>query len=282
VRRAANGDLYFITGQGIARLVRGGSPELMLRFPLRIDTLTVNNPGQFDVNANGDLLFHSSTSAGDNRFFLWSNGQARQLLVLSATAATATNLDGRIVSGFDSFALADNGQVLASLRFRNVGVPVLFHWSGEAWSRLAEPNVTRVGTHLITGIANLHRTGGGRLFAGLTIAAGGNILAEWTAGGWEIIVNNSSVMPNGQVANNVANLMANGSGDLLFHQNNNNQFLLVRRERQIRQVINLFRPTPEGDYLVRINAIDFRDDGTVYFLAMTYDDETVLYEAKPI
>jgi hypothetical protein len=282
VRRAANGDLYFITGQGIARLVRGGSPELMLRFPLRIDTLTVNNPGQFDVNANGDLLFHSSTSAGDNRFFLWSNGQARQLLVLSATAATATNLDGRIVSGFDSFALADNGQVLASLRFRNVGVPVLFHWSGEAWGRLAEPNVTRVGTHLITGIANLHRTGGGRLFAGLTIAGGGNILAEWTAAGWEIIVNNSSVMPNGQVANNVVNLMANGSGDLLFHQNNNNQFLLVRRERQIRQVINLFRPTPEGDYLVRINAIDFRDDGTVYFLAMTYDDETVLYEAKPI
>lgn len=282
VRRSANGDLYFITGQGIARLVRGGSPELVLRFPLRMDTLTVNNPGQLDVNANGDLLFHSSTSAGDNRIFLWSNGAARQLLILSASAATATNLDGRIVSGFDSFALADTGQVLASLRFRNVGVPVLHHWQGDSWRRIAEPNVTRVGAHVITGIANLHRPGGSRLFAGLTIAGGGNILAEWTGAAWEIVVNNSSVMPNGQVANNVANLTANGAGDLLFQQNNNNQFLHVRRGDQIRQVINLFRPTPDGDYLVRLNAIDFRDDGTVYFLAMTYDDETVLYEAKPV
>lgn len=282
VRRAANGDLYFITGQGIARLVRGGSPELVLRFPLRIDTLTVNNPGQLDVNANGDLLFHSSTSAGDNRLFLWSNGQARQLLVLSATAATATNLDGRIAASFDSFALTDTGQVMLSLRFRNVAVPVLHLWDGQTWIRLAEPNVTRVGSHLIAGIANLHRPGGSRLFAGLTIAGGGNILAEWTGNGWEIVVNNSSVMPNGQVANNVVNLTANRAGDVLFQQSNTNQFLHVRRGNQIRQVINLFRPTPEGDYLVRLNAIDFRDDGTVYFLAMTYDDETVLYEAKPI
>lgn len=282
LRRAANGDLYFITGQGIARLARGGSPELVLRFPLRIDTLTVNNPGQLDVNANGDLLFHSSTSAGDNRLFLWSNGQTRQLLVLSATAATATNLDGRIVSSFDSFALADTGQVMLSLRFRNVAVPVLYLWDGQAWRRLAEPNVTRVGSHLITGIANLHRPGGNRIFAGLTIAAGGNIVAEWTGTEWEIVVNNSSVMPNGQVANNIVNVTANGTGDLLFQQNNNNHFLHVRRGVQIRQVINLFRPTPEGDYLIRLNAIDFRDDGTVYFLAMTYDDETVLYEAKPI
>jgi hypothetical protein len=282
VRRSANGDLYFISGQGIARLVRGGSPELVLRFPLRVDSLTVNNPGQFDVNANGDLLFHSSTSAGDNRIFLWSNGQTRQLLVLSGTANTATNLDGRIVSSFDSFALADTGQVLLSLRFRNLGVPVLHLWNGQAWSRLAEPNVTRVGSHLLTGIANLHRVGGTRLFAGLTIAAGGNILAEWTGSAWEIIVNNSSVMPNGQVANSIVASDANRNGDLLFQQSNNNNFLHVRRGEQIRQVINLFRPTPDGDYLVRLNAIDFRDDGTVYFLAMTYDDETVLYEAKPI
>lgn len=282
VRRSANGDLYFITGQGIARLVRGGAPEIVLRFPLRIDTLTVNNPGQFDVNGNGDLLFHSSTNAGDNRLFLWSNGQARQLLVLSASAATATNLDGRLVSSFDSFALADTGEVLLSLRFRNLGVPVLHLWNGQSWRRLAEPNVTRVGAHLITGIANLHRVGGTRLFAGLTIAAGGNIIAEWTGSAWEIIVNNSSIMPNGQVANSIVASDANRNGDLLFQQSNNNNFLHVRRGDQIRQVINLFRPTPEGDYLVRLNAIDFRDDGTVYFLAMTYDDETVLYEAKPV
>ncbi|MFO0367359.1 MAG: hypothetical protein ACK55F_22080 [Acidobacteriota bacterium] len=282
LRRAPNGDLYFISGVGIGRVVRGGSPELILRFPLRIDTLTVNNPGQFDVNGNGELLFHSSTSAGDNRIFLWSNGQARQLLVLSGTAATATTIDGRIVSSFDSFSLADTGQVLASLRFRNVGVPVLHHWNGQTWTRMAEPNVTRIGTHLVTGIANLTRVGGTRLFAGLNVASGGPILVEWKSGGWEILVNNSSVMPNGQVANAVVATDANRNGDVLFQQSNGNNFLLVRRGEEVRQVINFFRPTPDGDYLIRINAIDFRDDGTVYFLAMTYDDETVLYEAKPI
>ena len=48
------------------------------------------------------------------------------------------------------------------------------------------------------------------------------------------------------------------------------------------QVVNLFRPTAEGDYLARINSIDFRDDGTVYFLAGTVDDDLVLYEARPL
>ena len=282
IRKAANGDIYFINGQGIAKIIPGGSPDMVIRFPLRVDTLTVNNPGQFDVNANGEIFFNSSTSAGDNRFFIWSNGQVRQLLIHSGTATTATTLNGRIASGFDSFAFSDTGRVLASLRFRNLNVPVLYLWEGESWRLLAEPNVTQVGDHRVTGVANLHRVGGTRLFAGLTIAAGGNILAEWTGSAWTIVVNNSTIMPNGQVANNVTNMDANRSGDLLFQQANNNNFLLVRKDNQFQQVINLFRPTPQGDYLVRINAIDFRDDGTVYFLAMTYDDETVLYEAKPI
>ena len=255
---------------------------MIIRFPLRVDTLTVNNPGQFDVNSSGEIFFNSSTSAGDNRFFIWSKGEVRQLLIHSANATTATTLDGRIASGYDSFALSDTGRVLVSLRFRNVNVPVLYLWEGESWRLLAEPNVTQVGEHRVTGIANLHRVGGTRLFAGLTIAAGGNILAEWNGTAWAIVVNNSTIMPNGQVANSVANMDANRGGDVLFQQSNGNNFLLVRKDNQFQQVINLYRPTPQGDYLVRLNAIDFRDDGTVYFLAMTYDDETVLYEAKPI
>jgi len=282
IRKAANGDIYFINGLGIARIIPGGSPDMIIRFPLRVDTLTVNNPGQFDVNSSGEIFFNSSTSAGDNRFFIWSKGEVRQLLIHSANATTATTLDGRIASGYDSFALSDTGRVLVSLRFRNVNVPVLYLWEGESWRLLAEPNVTQVGEHRVTGIANLHRVGGTRLFAGLTIAAGGNILAEWNGTAWAIVVNNSTIMPNGQVANSVANMDANRSGDVLFQQSNGNNFLLVRKGAEFQQVINLYRPTPQGDYLVRLNAIDFRDDGTVYFLAMTYDDETVLYEAKPI
>ena len=48
------------------------------------------------------------------------------------------------------------------------------------------------------------------------------------------------------------------------------------------QVHSFFRPTPQGDFLIRINSMDLRDDGTVYFLAVTEEDEVVLYEARPL
>lgn len=285
IRRAPNGDTYAIVPTGIVRITGNGAPELVVPYPLRVGTFTYNLPSNLDVNSSGDILINGSTSAGDNRFYVWSNGNVSSILNHSATATTATNIDGRLVSGFDSFAFADDGRVMASLRFRNVSVPVLHLFSNQTWTRLAEPNLTVVGPHRITGIANLHRTGSGRIFAALAIQAGGNVLAEWKGDTWEILVNNSTVMPNGQVTTSVANVDSNRRGDLLFQQSNaGNNFLLVRRAdepEKIRQVINLYRPTPDGDYLVRINAIEFRDDGTVYFLAMTSDDETVLYEAKP-
>ena len=58
--------------------------------------------------------------------------------------------------------------------------------------------------------------------------------------------------------------------------------MVARRGGRFRQVHNFFQPTPVGDFLIRTNAMDFRDDGTVYFLAVTQDDEVVLYEARPL
>src|SRR5262249_34160268 len=105
MRKAPNGDIYFINGAGIAKIVPGGSQQAVVPFPLRTDSpLTVNSPGQLDVNGQGALLFHSSSSAGDNRMFIWQDGQAKQILVLSPTATTASTIDGRIVQSFDSFA----------------------------------------------------------------------------------------------------------------------------------------------------------------------------------
>lgn len=284
VRKSPTGDIYAIVPAGVARLT-GGAPELLVRFPLITGGVTLNNPNQLEINSSGDILFNSFTSAGDNRLCVWSNGTVTQLVNLSFSASTASTIDGRVVSSFDSFAIGDDGRVMASLRFRNLNFPVLYLYANQTWTRLAEPNLTQIGTHRVSGIANLHRTGSGRIFATLAVQAGGNILAEWKGSDWEILVNISSIMPNGQVANSVANVESNRRGDLLFQQSNGNNFLLVRRAEdptRIRQVINLYRPTADGDYLVRINAIDFRDDGTVYFLAMTTLDETVLYVATPL
>ena len=283
MRKAPNGDIYFINGAGIARISPGGSPQLVLPFPLRLENnLTVNTPGQLDVNGQGALLFHASTSAGDNRFFIYQDGQAKQLLVLSPTANTASVLDGRIVQSFDSFAFDDNGRVLAQLRFRGLAVPTLGLWDGNAWSIVAMPNVTRVGPHLVTNIPNMPRAAGRKLLVGLTVSGGQTIVAEWQAPGWEIVVNTSSIMPNGQVANSVPALDVNVRGDVLFQYGNGVNTMVVRRDNKLYQVHDFFRPTAQGDYLIRIMSMDLRDDGTVYFLAVTEEDEVVLYEGRPL
>ena len=144
------------------------------------------------------------------------------------------------------------------------------------------PNATRVGEHLLTTLPNTPRASGSRLMSGLTVANGSNIVAEWQPQGWSIVVNITYIMPNGQVANSISALDINTGGDLLFQFSNGTNSLAVRRGGKLYQVHNFFRPTPQGDFLIRMNSMDLRDDGTVYFLAVTEEDEVVLYEARPL
>jgi hypothetical protein len=283
MRKAPNGDLYFTSGSGIGRIVLGGAPQLAVQFPLRLEgNLTVNSPGQIDINGAGAILFQSSTSAGDNRIFLYLDGQAKQLLVLSPSAATASVIAGRTVQSMDSFAVDDTGRVIAQLRFRGLAVPTLAVWDGTSWTIAAMPNETRITNRLVTGLPNFPRAAGSRLISGLTVQTGGNVVAEWTGQDWSVLINVDTTMPNGQVSNSVSALDMNAQGDLLFQFANGVNSMVVRRGAKFRQVHNFFLPTPEGDFLIRTNAMDLRDDGTVYFLAVTQFDEVVLYEAVPI
>ena len=144
------------------------------------------------------------------------------------------------------------------------------------------PNEARVGPHLISNLPNSLRAAGTKLLAGLTVGGGSIIVAEWQSQGWQITLNVDTVMPNGQVANSIPALDVNLRGDLLFQFANGVNTMVVRRGEMLYQVHNFFRPTPQGDYLIRINAMELRDDGTVYFLAVTEEDEVVLYEARPL
>ncbi|MFN7920074.1 MAG: Ig-like domain-containing protein [Bryobacteraceae bacterium] len=283
MRKASNGDVYFLTGLGIARIKPGGSPEMVLQFPLRIDNaLTANNPGFFDVNSSGTLLFHSSTNQGDNRIFTYLNGQAKQLLILSPTAATATSLDGSIVQSVDSFAFDDLGRVMAQIRFRGAPFSSMAVWDGAKWTVGARAGQTRIGSHLVTNVPNTPRASGGRLLTGLIVDNGPSVPVEWTDAGWKVLVDTTTLMPNGQVANSVPALDINAKGDLLFQFANGVNTIVVRRGDKLMQVHDFFRPTPQGDYLIRLLSMDLRDDGTVYFLAVNEEDEVVLYEARPL
>ena len=283
MRKAPNGDLYLITGAGIARIKPDSSPELLVPFPLKLDNnLTVNAPGQLDLNSNGDILFSSSTSAGDTRFFIWKGGQATQILVYSSTATTASTIDGRIASSFDSFAIDDSGRVIAELRFRNLSLPVICVWDGKAWITAALPNTTKVGKRTITSAPNIVRASGNHLMAALTAETGTNILVEWNGSSWDLLVDIDAIMPNGQNSNSISALDVNTRGDALFQFSNGVTSMVVRKSGKFNQVQNLFKPTNEGDWLIRINAMDLRDDGTVYFLAVNQDDDVVFYQATPI
>ncbi len=283
MRKAPNGDVYFINGANIAKIVPGGVPQAVIPFPYRPDsTLTVNAPGQLDVNGNGDVLFASSTSAGDSRLFLWQGGKYRQILVYSGTANTASTIDGRIASSFDQIALDADGRVLAQLRFRTFAQPFLCLWDGNTWTTIATVGTTTIGSHTVTGLPTMIRASGSRMISGLSVDGIATVLAEWTGGAWKLLVDNSSLMPNGQVANTVAAADVNTLGDVLFQFSNGVNSMVVLKDGAFRQVHNLFRPTADGDYLMRINAMDFRDDGTVFILAVNQFDEVVLYEADPV
>ena len=242
----------------------------------------MNTPGQIDINGAGAILFQSSTSVGDNRIFLYQNGQARQLLVLSPTAATASTIEGHIVQSLNSFAIDDTGRVIARLQFRGPSVQGIAVWDGSAWQLAALQNETRIAGRTVTAFPDLPRAGGNRLFAGMTVSTGGNVVAEWTGSDWSVLINVDTIMPNGQNSNSVAALDVNTQGDVLFQYANGVNSMVVRRGGKLRQVHNFFQPTPDGDWLIRINAMDLRDDGTVYFLAVTEWDEVVLYEARPL
>jgi hypothetical protein len=59
--------------------------------------LTVNTPGQIDINGAGTLLFQSSTSAGDNRIFQYRTGRRSSCWSSQRPRALASTIDGRIV-----------------------------------------------------------------------------------------------------------------------------------------------------------------------------------------
>ncbi len=282
-RKAPNGDLYFTNGLGIGRVaVDSRTQELFLRFPMTLDGVTVSAPFWVDANSRGDVFWTSGTGAGDNRLYVTRDGQHKLLLAYSATAATATTLDGRIASNVSSYTLDDDGRLMASMQFRGQPDNTIYLWDGQAWQLLARANETRIANQTVTAISNFLRAGGNRLFSMFQVAGARNIIAEWKGSAWEVVLNDSQVLPHGQVVNSVSLFDVNRSGDVFFQHSAGTPFLMVRKGDRYLKVANLFQATPAGEYILRVLGIDFRDDGTVYLLVMNSEDEQVLYQARPL
>lgn len=290
MRKSPNGDIYFTNGLGIGRVRVGATePELFLRtpFPLPGGTAgqTVGTPFWVDANSRGEVLWAAGTGAGDNRLYVTSaDGQTHRLVIaFSAATTTATVIDGRTALGVDSYALDDLGRVMLNVRFRNQANATAYLWDNGRFTFLVEANVTSIGGKPILAVSNIFRAGGQRLFAQFQTGGGSQILCEWAGAEWRIVLDNTERLVHGQVINTVQAYDVNRNGDILFLHSAGIPYLMVRRAdgRQL-MVMSQFRATAAGDYITRFLNVDFRDDGTIYFLAVNADDEQVLYMARPL
>lgn len=289
MRKAPNGDIYFTTGLGLGRVKVGSTtPELFLRFNLPLPGVANQNiftPFWVDANSRGDVLWVSSTSLGDTRVYVTSpDGQThREVLVYSAGTNTATSLDGKIATGIDSYAIDDDGRVMMNVRFRNETNPTAYLWENGRFTFLVRANETTIAGKPIVAVTNIFRAGGRKLFGQFQAAGGFQILCEWVDGAWKVVLDNTERLMHGQVINSVNAFDVNRNGDILFLHSAGTPYLMVRRaDGRTVMVMNQFKPTSAGEYIIRFLNVDFRDDGTVYFLGVNSSDAQVLYQARPL
>lgn len=289
MRKSPTGDIYFTNGIGIGRVRAGAAePELFLRTPFALPGgaagQNVNAPFWVDANTRGDVLWAASTGAGDNRMYVTSpDGQTHRLVAAySAATNTATVIDGKTLLAIDSYGIDDLGRVMLGVRFRNQPNAQAYLWENGQFTFLAEANVSTIGGKSIAGVTNVFRGGGQRLFAQFSIVGGNQIICEWT-GAWRVLLDNTERLVHGQVINSVNGYDVNRNGDILFRHSAGIPYMMVRKAdgKQV-MVMNEFERTPAGEYIIRVLNVDFRDDGTVYFLGVNADDEQVLYMARPL
>jgi hypothetical protein len=282
-RKSPEGDLYVSQtgGAGLLR-IRGGTQEFVQRTGFVVEPgTTANTPQNVHANSRGDLLWQASTNRGDTRLFLTASGsQPVPILTNSAYAPAETVVDGQAIIGWSDLALDDTGRVMANLRRRDNTIALHLYENGQ-WRLVAAARETLHAGSLVAALSNI-RAAGDSFYAIFNLQGIGNTLVKYRSGEWETAIAVTEVLVTGQNANSIGTYDVNRRGDIVAQCNTNYQVLVVKRAGKTHYLHMLNELTAEGDLLVRTSDFDIRDDGTVYFLAMTVLDEFVLYEARPV
>ncbi len=280
-RKAPNGDIYTSqTGGGGILRVRGDQKEFVLRPPIALETgVTANAPFSVAVNTRGDLLWTATTNRGDQRLVLTREGKHTSVVGNGAANQPTTEVDGRIILTWANQVLDDAGRVMATLRFTDNSTGLYF-WDGANWKHILTPAVTQHAGRDVVTYSTL-RASADTFYVVANLSGLGNTLLKYRDR-LETAIATDDPIVTGHLANSIGTFDVNRSNDVFVQCNTNTQVLVVKRGNRTHYIHALNEPTAEGDLIVRTTEYDIRDDGTVYFLGLTANDEYVLYQATPV
>src|SRR5581483_2832114 len=191
-------------------------------------------------------------------------------------------INGLPIFSCDDFFVDDSGRVFLRVHMQNETIQRSYVWDQGAWTLAVQPNRSQLAGRTVASLS-IVRALENRLVALLNTDAG-NFVAEWTSSGWSMLMQGPDLKPTGFSLTNLAGQLELGpGGDMVFlGQGSPSQVLFFERSGAIQTILNTGRRTDDGDFLVTIQALDIRQDGTVFILALNENDEQVLYKATPI
>ena len=274
VRKGPNGELYVTIDQALYRLA-GGKPTLLARFGNPCETgVTCSAPQIVAVNDGGQLAAILNSNAGTRIGIL--NGSTFRIILRTGDTLPGA---GRITSfNTNEFAIDAGGRVMAFVN--GAAGSGYFVYSGTAWSPAAVINSTDLGPAL-TSVSGL-RAAGRQFYALLSFANGNFFIGSWD-GQWTPLVSRNAPAPTGNNVSGISAFDVNRNGDVAYVANLNGSTAVMVQTGDRTRMVFLGTEPMQPDWWVRtLNALDLRDDRSLYFMCWSLADQYGLFYAEPI
>jgi hypothetical protein len=157
-------------------------------------------------------------------------------------------------------------------------------WSNGRIEMLAADGRNQIGS-IAVGNLGLRGARGSRFYSSGSQPGGGDqAIFDHSGSGWQIAVSNYDRMPDGSGGFGLGTWDANARGDIVFVSQAGSPLALTIRTAggELRQVQSLLVPTAEGDQITRIQDIDLRSDGRIFFSAFDTTGRYSIYAAEPL
>ncbi len=280
-----DGSIFGGVGSGFGQWSVRKSPDGQIFFAgAGIYTLDNGIPRKFSA-ARSNLIYPNGTGEvawviSDQLGLAGKPGSLLGNVFSSPPAGTTTSIEpfGRVLA-FGSIALDDVGRLLTGITFED-GRDTLAYWDGSSWRVVAIPGVTELSGRRIASIDRV-RAKGNHLYASFTMAGGLPSLAEWDGADWKVLLPPGFVLPNGLAALTISRFDPNRNEEIAIRASGTYSYVAVLTKSGLKLVYDSVAKPPEETY-ASLGELDFRDDGTVYFLTFDAYDRQRLLMAKPL